>query len=251
MPSPSFPEAVLAPPPPLIPRRHTVLLDFDGTLVELAGRPDAVVIDPALKALIRRLAGTFRGRVALVSGRSIAQLEGFLGETLEGVALIGSHGAEIHIGPSRAAPVRPAALIEAEHAIRATFAGQEGVVVEVKTLGVAVHYRLAPEAEPAARRLVQSLVIDNGLAVQEGKMMIELRAAGHDKGSGIAALMAKSPFAGTVPVFVGDDVTDEAGFVAVAALGGFGVLVGAERATAARYRLRDVPAVRAWLEQPA
>ncbi|WP_245646536.1 trehalose-phosphatase [Sphingomonas soli] len=235
----------------MIPLRHTLLLDFDGTLVELAERPDAVVIDRPLKALIGRLAGTFRGRFALVSGRSVAQLEGFLGETLEGVALIGSHGAEIHIGSSRVTPVRPPALIEAEHAIRAMFTNREGIVVEVKTLGVAVHYRLAPEAEPATRALVQSLAIDNGLAVQEGKMMIELRAAGHDKGSGIAALMRQPPFAGTVPVFAGDDVTDEAGFVAVAVLGGLGVLVGPERETSARHRLDDVSAVRAWLEQAA
>ena len=244
-------EPVLTAPPQLLATRHSLLLDFDGTLVELADRPDGIVVEPVLAVLIRRLAGTFRGRLALVSGRSVAQLEGFLGEALENVALIGSHGAEIHTGSSRVAPVRPPALIEAEHAIRAIFADREGIVVEVKTLGVAVHYRLAPEAEPAARRLVRSLAINNGLAVQEGKMMIELRAAGHDKGSGIATLMARSPFAGTVPVFAGDDVTDEAGFVAVAALGGVGVLVGPERATAARHRLQDVAAVRAWLEQAA
>ncbi|RYE01947.1 MAG: trehalose-phosphatase [Sphingomonadales bacterium] len=244
-------KVALAPPQPLVAAGHSLLLDFDGTLVELADRPDEIVVEPALATLIRALAGTFWGRLALVSGRSVAQLEGFLDEALTGVALIGSHGAEIQIGTSRVAPVRPPALIAAEHAIQAMFADRAGVVVEVKSLGVAVHYRLSPEAEPAARRLVQSLAIDNGLAVQEGKMMIELRAAGHDKGSGIAALMAQSPFAGTVPVFAGDDVTDEAGFVAVAALGGLGVLVGPERPTAARYRLNNVSAVHAWLEQAA
>ena len=82
-------------------------------------------------------------------------------------------------------------------------------------------------------------------------MMIELRAGGHDKGSGIATLMAEPPFAGTVPVFAGDDLTDEAGFVAVAKLNGIGVLVGPERPTAARYRLPDVASVRSWLEQAA
>lgn len=251
MPSPSSHEAVLAPPPPLLPQRHAVLLDFDGTLVELAEHPDAILVDPALRALIGRLAGTFHGRAALVSGRSIAQLEGFLGEALAGVAVIGSHGAEVHVGSNRVAPVRPPALTAAEKAIRTTLGKQEGIVVEVKTLGVAVHYRLAPEAEPAAQAMVRRLAAEDGLAVQEGKMMIELRAAGHDKGTGIAALMRLPPFAGAMPVFAGDDVTDEAGFIVVAAMGGIGVLVGDPRPTAARYRLADVAAVRAWLEQAA
>ena len=83
--------------------------------------------------------------------------------------------------------------------------------------------------------------------IQEGKMMIELRASGHDKGTGIVDLMAHAPFFGTRPIFIGDDLTDEAGFAAAERLGGFGVLVGAERPTAARYRLGDVAAVRHWL----
>ncbi len=78
-------------------------------------------------------------------------------------------------------------------------------------------------------------------------MMVELRVAGHDKGSGITALMQQPPFAGTTPVFLGDDVTDEAGFAAVANLGGFGVLVGEARPTAASYQLPSVQAVREWL----
>lgn len=244
-------QAALAPPLPLLAARHSLLLDFDGTLVELVDRPDAVVVDPSLSALIHQLAGTFQGRLALVSGRSIEQLEGFLGETLAGIAAVGSHGAEVQMGANRFAPIRPPSLTTVEEAIRAMFAGQPGVIVEVKTLGVAVHYRLAPGAEPAARALIERLARESGLEVQEGKMMIELRAPGHDKGSGIAALMALPPFAGTVPVFAGDDVTDEAGFAAVQLLGGIGVLVGPERMTAARYRLDDVAAVRNWLGEAA
>ncbi len=251
MPGPSSPHAALAPPPRLLAAENSVLLDFDGTLVDLVDRPDAVVIDSALSALVRRLNGTFHSRVALVSGRSVAQLEAFLGAALEGIALVGSHGAEVHAGARRVSTVRPPALIAAERAIQATFADRDGVVVEVKSLGVAVHYRLAPEVEPAARALVDRIAIESGLAVQKGKMMIELRAAGHDKGSGIATLMTQPPFIGTVPVFAGDDVTDEAGFVAVEELGGIGVLVGPARPTAARYRLDDVAAVRAWLGQAA
>ena len=235
--------------PPILAPENTILLDFDGTLVDIADHPDGVVVDPALAVLIARLVGTFRGRVALVSGRSVAQIDAFFGAALGGVATVGSHGAEIRTGLQRSAPTRPPALVGAEDLIRAAFKNVAGVVVEVKTLGVAVHYRMAPDVERTARALVEQISAESGLALQEGKMMLELRTAGHDKGTGIAALMAQPPFAGTVPVFAGDDVTDEAGFVAVTAFGGYGVLVGPDRPTAAQYRLPDVAAVRAWLEQ--
>lgn len=236
-------------PPPLNPGCDSVLLDFDGTLVALAERPDAVVIDAALGVLLRRLARDFAGRVALVSGRSVAQLEVFVGSALAGLGVVGSHGAEVRAGGRMAGPARPDMLDGAADVLRRAFDEVDGVIIEEKSLGVAVHYRLAPDAEPVARGLVRRIAAQTGLAVQDGKMMIELHAAGHDKGTGIAALMAVVPFAGSVPVFVGDDLTDEAGFAAVRAMGGHGVLVGAERATAARFRLDDVAAVRRWLER--
>ncbi|WBH16991.1 trehalose-phosphatase [Sphingomonas radiodurans] len=236
-----------ATPPSLQADRHCLLLDFDGTLVEIVDRPDAVVVDEALARLLERLVGTFAGRVALVSGRSVAQIEGFLGATAAGIAVVGSHGAELRLGGHRVDAERPTALVEAERALDAAFAGVEGVVIEVKSLGVAVHYRLAPRHEAEARRLAEQFVGVGNLVIQEGKMMVELRVGGRDKGSGIAALLEKAPFAGHLPVFLGDDVTDEAGFVAVAERGGFGVLVGAERTSAARFRLPDVAAVRGWL----
>jgi trehalose 6-phosphate phosphatase len=237
--------------PPKLAPGCAVLLDFDGTLVEIADHPDGVVINPALAGLLQRLAGTFQGRVALVSGRSVTQIDSFFGNALAGIAVVGSHGAEVRIGSQELTAERPRALAEAEHEIRAAFANVEGVVVEVKTLGVAVHYRMAAEVEPEARALTSRLVAESGLALQEGKMMLELRTAGHDKGTGIASLMAQPPFAGSVPVFAGDDVTDEDGFASVTRLGGHGVLVGAARATAAQYRLPDVMSVHAWLERSA
>ena len=230
---------------------NSVLLDFDGTLIDIADRPDAVVIDAALAALLQQLAGTFPGRLGLVSGRSAAQLDAFLGTALDGIAIVGSHGAEVRTSRRRTSPARPQALTAAERTLREAFAEWEEVLVEVKSLGVAIHYRLTPQVEPTVRETANRIAAETGLFVQEGKMMIELRAAGHDKGSGITALMEEASFAGTVPVFAGDDVTDEAGFEAVAALGGIGVLVGPARPTAARYRLEDVAAVRAWLGQAA
>lgn len=249
-PSPA-PSLRLPPPPPLAVATHGLLLDFDGTLVGIAARPDEVVVDDALVVLLRRLIATFDGRVALVSGRSVAQIEGFLAKAVPGLAVVGSHGAELQLGGRRITPDRPLPLIEAERTLTERFDAEEGVVIEIKTLGVAVHYRMAPEQETEARRIVARFVGKDGLVLQDGKMMIELRAGGYDKGSGIAALLAHAPFTGCIPVFAGDDVTDEAGFAAVAEHGGIGVLVGAERPTAARYRLDDVAAVRAWLERSA
>jgi trehalose 6-phosphate phosphatase len=241
-----FPRPLL-PPPPLRGTDEALLLDFDGTLVELADHPDAIAVDDTLTSLIARLRGTFAGRLALVTGRSAVQIDRFLGRTLDGVALVSSHGAELKVGSHIVVPERPAALLAAEQALRDAFADVEGVVIEVKSLGVAVHYRMAPEVEPHARAVIDRHAGGEGLAIQEGKMMMELRAGGYDKGTGIAALMALPPFAGHRPIFVGDDVTDEAGFGVAAQLGGYGVLVGAQRATAARYRLDSVDAVHAWL----
>lgn len=240
---------LLDPPDPLSPENFSLLLDFDGTLVDLVDRPDAVVADQHLLALLHRLAGTFEGRIALVSGRSIAQLLNFLGPSFAMGNFVGSHGAELHVGTQRVAPARPSTLDDAERAMQSAFGGQEGVIVETKSLGVALHYRLAPAAEGRIRAFVTDMAEATGLMIQEGKMMFELRSPGHDKGTGIENLMSRSPFAGTLPIFVGDDITDEAGFATVERLGGFGVLVGTERPTAARYRLENVAAVRTWLSE--
>lgn len=237
----------LPPPPALIAAGHCVLLDFDGTLVDLVDRPDAVVVDDALVELLQHLTGTFAGRLALVSGRSVAQIEDFLGHAVRGIAVVGSHGAELQVLGKRITPARPPALDEAERTFSAAFADEQGVLVEVKSLGVAIHYRLAPEQGATAHRLAEQFAGTDGLVLQSGKMMVELRAGGHDKGTGITSLLTHPTFAGHTPVFVGDDVTDEAGFAAVARENGVGVLVGPMRATAASHRLDDVAAVRAWL----
>lgn len=241
----------LPPPPALTAAGHCLLLDFDGTLVDLVDRPDGVEVDDALLALLQRLLGTFDGRLALVSGRSVAQIEGFLGRALDGIAVVGSHGAELHLSGAQITPTRPAALDEAAQAFTAAFAGEQGVVIEVKSLGVAVHYRMAPDQADAAQRLAERFAGADDLVLQSGKMMVELRVGGHDKGTGIATLLSQPAFAGVTPIFAGDDVTDEAGFAAVSTLNGVGVLVGPMRETAASFRLNDVAAVREWLETAA
>lgn len=234
--------------PAMLADQISLFLDFDGTLVELAERPDAVVVTPSLTALLMQLEARLAGRVALVSGRSVAQLDQLIGPYAQSLTVVGSHGAEIRMaGKDISSGPRPVALEAAEAAFREAFAGNANVVIEVKTLGVAAHYRLDPSVEPIAKTLAQQLAAESGLYLQGGKMMVELRTDGHDKGSGIAALMASPRFADRRPVFLGDDVTDEPGFARCAELGGYGVLVGADRPTAAAYRLADVAAVHDWL----
>lgn len=235
-------------PPNLDPGRTSLFLDFDGTLVDIADRPEAVTVSAELSGLLKRLARRFEQRVAVVSGRSIAQLDSFLGRWGNGVALVGSHGAEVRTpGRGLVAPQAPDALREAELAFAREFSGNDDIVIEVKTLGVAIHYRLDPSAEDRAIRLAADFAERHGLELQKGKMMVEVRSAGHDKGSGIAALMAMPPFAGSVPVFLGDDLTDEPGFRRCAEMGGAGILVGQPRPSAARFLLPDVSAVHEWL----
>ncbi|MFA7596008.1 MAG: trehalose-phosphatase [Novosphingobium sp.] len=237
-----------APPPTFGSHAISLFLDFDGTLVDLAEHPEAVIVGDALKALLTELAGRLGGRVALVSGRSVDQIDRLVGPAAHSLAVVGSHGGEVRAaGAIVLRPERPPMLGNAERAFNQAFLDREGVIIEVKSLGVAIHYRQNPSFAAEANALAERFGAESGLMVQKGKMMVELRSAGHDKGSGIAALMQSPPFAGHVPIFLGDDVTDEPGFELCAALGGAGILVGPDRETAAQYRLTSVADVHHWL----
>lgn len=237
----------LPPPPGALLHAATLFLDFDGTLVDIADAPDAVIVDPSLLALLTGLARRQAGRLAVVSGRSIAQLDALLGPIARDIALSGSHGSEYRLDGMDEAPPRDSSLDAVEARMRQAAAGQDGVIIESKTFGVALHYRLAPGFAPEAHMIAQSLAREFGLALQEGKMMVEARIPGSDKGTAITRLMRRAPMAGTRPVFIGDDVTDESGFAAARSLGGTGILVGLPRPTAAEFGLPDPTAVRAWL----
>lgn len=240
---------LLPAPPPFAPllASASLFLDFDGTLVELAERPDAVMVDSGLHDLLGGLAEKLDGRLAIVSGRSIAQLDEFLGPLT--AALAGSHGVERRWpGGEIICPPPPQTLGLVTEAVRRFVAARPGAVLEEKSHGVGLHYRAVPEIEADAHRFAAHLAVEHGLALQIGKMMVELKPEG-DKGQAIAALLAEPRMAGTSPVFLGDDLTDEAGFAIVEQRGGLGVLVGPERATAASRRLIDVAAVRRWLAE--
>jgi trehalose 6-phosphate phosphatase len=237
------------PPTPLLSLAQDIalLLDFDGTLVELAETPEAILVPESLPALLRRLSGRLQGRVALVTGRALADLDRYL----PGLSAAGSHGLELRFADGRRAP-HGRAVPEGLLGDAVRFAASDpGLRVEEKPGGLALHYRLAPDRAAEAEAWADEAAGRHGLRVQPGKMVLELLPRGVDKGEAVRRLMAEPPFAGARPVFVGDDLTDEHGFEAAAALGGAGILVGPPRETAARWHLPDVAAVHGWLEAAA
>jgi len=246
--------ARLPPPPDPAAAAISLFLDFDGTLVEIAERHDAILVGEALRDLVRALAGRLDGRLAVVSGRTADEIVGYLhaADSRPPFGIAGSHGLELRWTDGRGeAPTRPEAFDAILAALHALAGQHPGVVVEEKPFGAALHYRRAPDAGPACDALAERLAEENGLHLQRGKMVAELRLPGADKGDAVRRFMADPTMAGRTPVFLGDDVTDEAGFAAAAALGGWGVHVGDTPVTAAHYRLEDVTAVHHWLARIA
>ncbi|WHO40727.1 trehalose-phosphatase [Sphingobium sp. AP49] len=247
MPETTLPPSTLLPPPVTLLNGAALFLDFDGTLAPLADTPDAVVVDEDLIDTLTRLRTRLQGRLAIVSGRSVATLRdlGF-GDFL----LAGTHGLEFASpGEAPDAPARRPAIDAVETVFHAFADDKPGVLVERKTISVGLHFRGAPAWAEAAGLLAHRLAEEHGLAVQAGKMLFELRPGGADKGSAVARLMLQAPMAGGTPIFIGDDVTDEEGFAAAADLGGTGILVGAPRETKAGFILEQVAAVRHYLTQ--
>lgn len=227
----------------------SLFLDFDGTLVEIAESPDAVEVSARLLRVLACVLDRLEGRVAVISGRPAEQLWALLACP---ITIVGSHGLEFRGEFARlGAEGRPPGLEEALRAMRAFAGRRPKLLVEDKPFGAALHFRRQPEAEAECQAFASRLAARHGLQVQPGKMMIEVRAPGGDKGTAIRTLMRETPFAGATPVFMGDDLTDEPGFMAAAALGGAGILVGERRPSAARYRLGSVGAALGWLEASA
>jgi trehalose 6-phosphate phosphatase len=226
--------------------RLALFLDLDGTLAHIESEPGAVGPHPQRNALISQVVERLDGRAAVVSGRSIADLDRILERRITAVA--GVHGLERRTaaGVQAAQPPHPA-LAEARRAILAFAEADRGLEVEDKRLSVALHYRRAPAAAEAVRDLAGRLAAATGLVRQDGDCVVELRTPGPNKGDALAAFMAEAPFAGATPVFVGDDLTDEDAFRAAVAAGGFGVLVGPQRETWATHRLDGVAQVLDWL----
>jgi len=223
-----------------------VFLDFDGTLVAIAARPDAIEVPEGLGPRVERLAERLDGRFALVSGRALADLESHVGPLA--VARAGSHGADRRWPDGSVLGGVPRGLDAGTIAEVEAYARAHELIFETKSHGCALHYRAHPEAGEGADAFMRTIAAREGLAIKTGKCVVELVHQGADKGGAVRAFMAQQPFVGAQPVFIGDDVTDEDGFAACVELGGFGILVGDQRETHAQFRLSDVDAVHNWLE---
>lgn len=238
-------ETLAAPPVPDL-ARVSLFVDLDGTIAPLEATPQAVGPDRDRRRLLDALANALGGRLAVVSGRSLADLD----RVLEGrvTALGAVHGLVRRKATGEVVQVPVARRIEDAVAGMRDFARKErSLLVENKGPAVALHYRGNPGAGPASRKLARRLAGELGLSAIDGDMVTELRGPGPDKGEAIAAFMAEAPFAGHPPIFIGDDLTDEDGFRAARELGGFGVVVGPRRPTQAAFTLAGVDAVRRWL----
>ena len=206
----------------IAPTRTAFFLDVDGTLLGFKDHPQDVVADPELLDLLPRLRGVAGGALALVSGRMIVDLDRIVAPLT--LPAGGVHGAELR------------------------FADGTGSWLEAKGRSTfAIHYRRAPEREGEILHFLDRLVAGEDLMVQAGKMVAEVKPSNLDKGTAIARLMGSVPFAGRVPLFMGDDLTDEHGFRAVLAMGGVAIKVG-EGETIESRRLAGTDAFRAFLE---
>ncbi|HEX9877164.1 MAG TPA: trehalose-phosphatase [Gammaproteobacteria bacterium] len=231
------------------PRHPALFLDLDGTLIEFAEVPHGVELSGRLRDLLERFAALEDYAVAFVSGRTIEELDSLLAP--HRFALAGVHGNQRRgFDGLVSAPGEARELDPSRAAFRKFAADHPGVVVEEKRIGVALHFRQRPELAGAVRDLGLELarVLPSGYEILQGKMMIEIKPADLDKGEAIREFMREAPFAGRTPVFIGDDVTDEAGFRAVNELGGLSVKVN-HGSTAAKWRLPNVDAVLSCLER--
>lgn len=222
-----------------------LFLDLDGTLLDIAPRPDAVVVPPGLVESLRGVASRLGGAAAIVSGRPVRDVDRFLAP----LAMPGGfgHGTEIRLPGGRTAPSEAARTVPAEwlDTLRAEASAWPGVLVEPKPHGVALHFRLAPERQAEVRALMERCAAAcDGFVLLPAHMAFELRPSGANKALPVDVLMRHPPFGGRRPVFVGDDVTDEDGMKAARRLGGFGLHVGRDfRGGSAE--------VRAWLARGA
>lgn len=242
--------------PPPIDRASALFIDVDGTLLEIAPRPELVRVPRQLPALLRHLGDQRAGALALISGRPLNDLDRLL-RPWRGAAA-GGHGAErrrvsgdvVPAGDGPVAAAASAALDRLRPPLRAMAGRLPGLWLEDKGMTLALHYRAAPDKEAEVRGFVEGLLAAAGgcLRLIAGKLVVELQPSDIGKGTAIAAFLAEPPFRGRRPVFLGDDATDEDGFAEVNRRGGLSIHVGGPgTATVAGYALPSVAAVLDWL----
>ena len=239
-----------APPPD----RMALFLDVDGTLLDLAASPTAVVVPGGLVECIAGVEQALGGALALVSGRTLGELDRLFRPLR--LRASGVHGAEI-----RYDPLTPAVIVDAAvplparlwRSLSARLADFPGAFAENKRFSFAVHYRAAPNCAADLREALRRLVAAEAVAdveIIDARLAFEIKGRGFDKGSAINRFLARSPFAGRVPIFIGDDWTDEAGFAAVVQRHGAAYSVGRVRPGVTGV-FSEPSMVRDWLESLA
>ncbi len=235
-------------PPPLT-SRDALFLDFDGTLADIAPQPDAVQLAPGLAQDLQALHRALDGALAIVTGRTQADIDRFLSPL--GLPLACEHGAHWRLPGAAGATAAALELGPVLQAMAGLAQRHPELLVERKSAGAALHYRQAPQLQALCHEVLARAVAQvPGAELMAGKCVYEVKPAGASKGQAIAHFLRQPPFAGRVPLFFGDDVTDEAGFAAAQAAGGVGVKVGAGESVA-QARVDSPAAVRAWLHQGA
>ncbi len=232
----------------LSPSRVAIFLDFDGTLAPIVADPARASVPPETVSLLRRLQVRTEGAIAVVSGRSIDQLDRML-YPLE-LALAGVHGAErrdVEGNVTRSLYDHEQEMLVVER-VNAFVDAHQGLLAEIKPGSVALHYRKRPKLEQVCREFARNIAeAAPSVSLVPGKMVIEMTLAGRTKGNAIADFMQELPFLNRLPVFAGDDVTDEAGFAVVNAVDGIAIKIGAGE-TSARYRIESPAALADWLQ---
>jgi trehalose 6-phosphate phosphatase len=234
-------------------RKTAILLDIDGTLLDLAPTPHDVRVPPTLRRTLERLQQDTDGALALVSGRSLADID-LIFKPLK-LSAVGGHGAEIRHTANGSADRSSAMPLD--HDLKQRFAYiarlDPEIIIEDKGYSIAIHYRLAPDKRRAIDDAINTIVEDlppGWVEVLPGKSVVEIKKLGFNKGTAIRELMSHPPFAGRRPVFVGDDTTDETAFAVMPEFDGLAVSVGRMVPGVAR-RFETPSDVRRWLERIA
>lgn len=226
-------------------RRHALFLDFDGTLADIAPRPDAVRLSSEVPQVLAALQHKLGGAVALVTGRPMNDIDALLAPLRLAAAY--EHGAVLRTRDGEVLRTSAPDLHEALATARVLVQKYPALLLEEKSSSMALHYRQAPQLEKICLHALAPIVTGRpDLKLLHGKAVLEVKSSRVHKGTAIAAFMLQPPFRGRVPVFAGDDVTDEAGFLTVEQMGGVGIKVG-DGPTAAKARLANPQALRQWL----
>lgn len=248
--SATAPLALPAPPP--VQAHWALFLDVDGCLLDFADRPEDVDVPAGLADALSRLARGLDGALAFVSGRRIEQLDALFAPLR--IPAAGLHGLELreHADRVHVPDAAPEELRRVREAAEQVAQAHPGARVEDKDIALALHWRAAPAARSALEALAAAALVHlPGYRLQHGNCVVELRPAHGDKGSAVRRLMELAPFAGRVPVYAGDDLTDEDGFSAANHLGGLSVRVGDRQPSLATHTLADTAALRRWIAEGA